>query len=439
MQNIPSKSNDIRRMFRATPGYVMMSSDYSQQEPKITAYVSQEPKMVNTFKEGRDIYATIASIAYDVPYEQCLEFHPQTHEYQPDGKSRRSTAKILVLGINYGMSIQSIGNDLFGDDDSISEEEKTKKAQKIFDAVMKGFPALHNAIEGAQAKAIKVGYTETILGRRRHHPDMQLPRFEFKAEEGYINPDIDPLNVDTLVNKDDIPERIQQALHKEFASYKYNGQIYKRIRQLHEQEHIKVINNSKRIEDARRQIWNSIIQGSAAELTKMAMLRLESDPEWQEIGGRLILPVHDELIVEVPFENREKGAEILKRSMEQAGGFLPFPISCDIEMTFRWYGLEVDDILSYEQPKSMDFDTMSESNIKWVQSRLFEQGYVMPVYKNEDGSKPIGVAAKGINGKMSDELKAAYESYMRKYNLTSGERFIHHIDTLVTTGVAEYE
>ena len=114
------------------PGYVMMSSDYSQQEPKLTAFVSQEPKMIQTFQEGRDIYATIASIAFNVPYEECLEFHPVTHEYQPEGKARRSTAKVLVLGVNYGMSVQSIGQDLWGNDDSMTDEEKTKKAQKIF-------------------------------------------------------------------------------------------------------------------------------------------------------------------------------------------------------------------------------------------------------------------------------------------------------------------
>jgi hypothetical protein len=98
MQNIPSKNGDIRRMFRASPGYVMMSSDYSQQEPKLTAYISGEPLMIDTFKNGRDIYATIASIAFGYPYEECLEFHPETHEYQPDGKLRRTRAKPMVLG-----------------------------------------------------------------------------------------------------------------------------------------------------------------------------------------------------------------------------------------------------------------------------------------------------------------------------------------------------
>ena len=54
--------------------------------------------MIETFTSDRDIYATIASIAFGVPYEDCLEFHPVTHEYQPEGKLRRSRAKPMVLG-----------------------------------------------------------------------------------------------------------------------------------------------------------------------------------------------------------------------------------------------------------------------------------------------------------------------------------------------------
>lgn len=54
--------------------------------------------MIQSFKDGRDIYATIASLAFNLPYEKCLEFHPQTGEYQPDGKARRGEAKTIVLG-----------------------------------------------------------------------------------------------------------------------------------------------------------------------------------------------------------------------------------------------------------------------------------------------------------------------------------------------------
>lgn len=107
MQNIPSKAGDIRRMFRAAPGHVLMSSDYSQQEPKLTAYVSQDEKMIQAFKDGKDIYAIIASIAFGVSYEDCLEFKP-TGEldedgkpvtvYSASGKARRGEAKTIVLG-----------------------------------------------------------------------------------------------------------------------------------------------------------------------------------------------------------------------------------------------------------------------------------------------------------------------------------------------------
>lgn len=216
--------------------------------------------MIKTFQDGKDIYATIASIAFNMPYEECLEFHPVTHEYQPDGKQRRGVAKVLVLGINYGMSIQSIGQDLWGKDSTMSDEEKTKKAQQIFDAVMNGFPQLRDAILGAQQKAATLGYTETILGRRRHHPDMQLPEFEFQAMPGYVNPDVDPLDMSTLSNKSEIPERIVAALQREFKSYKYYGQIVRRTKELHE-EKIKVINNQFKISEASRQVWNAVIQG----------------------------------------------------------------------------------------------------------------------------------------------------------------------------------
>ena len=80
------------------PEYILESSDYSQQEPKTTAFVSGDPHMLSTFMEGRDIYATLASVGLGFPYEECLEFNPVTHENQPEGKARRSIGKVLVLG-----------------------------------------------------------------------------------------------------------------------------------------------------------------------------------------------------------------------------------------------------------------------------------------------------------------------------------------------------
>ena len=331
------------------------------------------------------------------------------------------------------MSVASIGQDLYAGDDSISDDAKTKKAQEVFDAVMSGFPELNNAIKAAQYKARTEGYTETITGRRRYHPDMQLPYFEFKPMSGYINPDIDPLDPDTLKNREQIPQRIVDQLTKELSGYKYKGQVYKRIKALKE-EKIEVIDNSYKIEEASRKCWNAIVQGSAADLSKMAMLKLCSDKGWRQIGGRFLCPVHDELIGEVPYVLKDKGADILKDCMEKAGSFLPFTISCDIEMTYRWYGLGVDDIAQFDKPESLDWGNLSESNISWLQCMLVEMEYILPVYKDSDGKDPIGIAARGVNGILSDEVKQYCADYMNNNHITSDSEFLDKIEHKVLYG-----
>lgn len=407
----------------------MLSSDYSQQEPKITAYVSQDKKMIDAFQHDRDIYATIASLAFNLPYEQCLEFHPETHEYQPDGKARRGEAKTIVLGICYGRSVVTIAEQLFGTDDTLTSDQKTEKAQKIYDSVLNAFPQLRSLMVTAQNAAKTKGYVETILGRRRHIPDMQLAEFEFIPMKGYVNPDVDPLDVSTLHNQSAIPDRIVEALNKEFKSYKYFGQIARRTKELHEQN-IRVVNNRPKITEASRKCVNSIVQGSAAEMTKMAMLMLESDEEWKRLGGRLILPVHDELIVEVPIDKWEEGGQLLSRLMSEAGSFLPFTINCDVTTTLRWYGLEYP--CRYTKPASMD--NLSEDEIKWVQYHLCEMEYALPVIKEPDGSKPRGDAASGVNGVVTDEYTAAIQDYLNRYRITLDD-FIEHIDRKVIQGV----
>ena len=428
VQNIPSHATDIRHMFRATPGYVMLSSDYSAQEPRITAFVSQDKGMIDSFIQDRDIYASIASLAFGVPYENCLEFHPETHEYQPDGKARRGEAKTVLLGICYGRAIPSIAEQLYGHRDDLSDEEKTKAAQRVYDSVMKAFPGLQRLMVSSQNSVKKLGYTETILGRRRHLPDMQLPRFQFSAMKNYVNPDIDPLDPTTLEHKSDIPERIIKQLTEEFNSYKYFGQIARRTRDLYE-EGIKVTNNSSKINDATRQIVNSIIQGSAADQTKLAILMLEGNPEWKNIGGRLLVPVHDELIAEVPIEHWERGGQLLSEMMCQAASFLPFPSKCDVTTTLRWYGLEY----PCKYPKPTSILTKDPEEVKWIQYHLFEMEYKLPVFKNEDGSKPRGDAALGVNGIISDEYNEGITHYLGRFHVTQ-EEFLDDIERRVTYG-----
>lgn len=162
--------------------------------------------------------------------------------------------------INYGRSVVTIAEQLFGTDEKMSQEDKIKAAQKVYDSVLNAFPSLRTMMIESEKKVKKLGYTETILGRRRHIPEMQLDEFEFKAMKNYVNPDIDPLDISTLEDRSQIPERIVKQLQKEFSGYKYFGQIARRTRELYE-EGIRVINNRQKITDASRQIINSIIQG----------------------------------------------------------------------------------------------------------------------------------------------------------------------------------
>lgn len=386
--------------------------------------------MIEAFKSGKDIYGSIGSIAFGVPYDQCLEYDSEGL-YSVEGTKRRNSIKTVLLGAMYGRSVRTIADQLYGKDETLTQEQILKKGQAVYDAVMFACPALRQFMINAQAKAAKLGYVETILGRRRHIPDMQLPEFEFYPQPGYVNPDIDPLDLSTLDNKDGIPDRIIAQLIEEFSNYRYFSQIMKRTRELHENHKIRVVNNRNRIAEASRRCVNSIIQGSAAEQTKMAMLLIANDPEWAKIGARLLLPVHDELIAEVPIEYWERGVELLSTLMCKSADFLPFPSKCDVAVTYRWYGLDYP--CKYPRPDSLnDMDT---NEIRWVQYHLFEAGYPLPIIKRE-GEILSGDDALGVNGEFREEHQKFIDNYCQRYRI-SKEMFIDHIYTKVNSGIPE--
>ena len=310
-----------------------------------------------------------------------------------------------------------------------SDDEKVKKAQYVFDSVLDAFPALRKFMQSSEAFVKKYGYTETILGRRRHIPEMQLPMFEFKPLQGYVNPDIDPLDPSTFNNSTGIPERVQQALLKEFMGYKYFGQIVRRTKDLAENHHIRVINNSKKIQDASRKVVNGIIQGSAAETTKLALLKVIADKRLQELGAKIVNVIHDEILMECPIEHCEECGQRLAQLMCDAANFLPFPIKCDVTTTYRWNGLEYP--CQYTEPQTPDTD--EDSEVRWIQYHLCEVGYELPTYKKPNGDKPDGDEAVGVNGRISDQYQAAIKDYCEKHHIEMSE-FLYHIKTKVHTG-----
>lgn len=162
------------------------------------------------------------------------------------------------------------------------------------------------------------------------------------------------------------------------------------------------------------------------------MLKVESDPEWNRLGGRILVPIHDELIAEVPIEYWKEGGERLSQLMCEAASFLPFSIKCDVTTTYRWNGLEYP--CPYTKPHCLE-NISDESEINWVLYHLFEVGYELPVYKGPNGEKPEGNAALGISGIMSETAQSHIQDYCNRYGIIE-EDFIDHIQLKVHTGTA---
>ena len=335
LQNIPSHNKDIRKMFVASPGYVLMSSDYSQQEPKVMTQMCKDQKMIQAYQEGKDLYAEIAALSFNTTYENCLEFRPDGTT-NPEGKERRTQAKSILLGVLYGRGVPSIAEQL---------KVSTKKAQTIKDSVFKGFPAIPKFEKDSLAMAEELGYVTTLWGRKRRLPDLQLPEYEFRWKDGAPQDD-DPLDFEDMNPPEEdveyeVPEETQRYYLKKLR--KVWGSQKQAIFKEANEEGIWIVDNGMKIAEATRQCVNARIQGSAADMSKLAMIKVGEDEQLKSWGFRLLIPVHDELIAECPEENAKKCSERFARLMSEAAEEkLTIPIKCDVEITKSWYGERVD-------------------------------------------------------------------------------------------------
>lgn len=313
LQQVPSKYSDIRQMFIPKKGNVFIFSDYSQQEMMAVGAIAHDDKMLESFKKGRDIYSHIASIAFNVPYEDCLEFYTDGTTNK-EGKSRRKKAKAIALGIIYGKGVATIADDLHID---------ISKAQEIKDSILKAFPQLASYLTHVVEFCKENGYVKTFYGRKRRLPDIQLNEYEFEFPEGvdektkkyYIGLYTGKLNkCKRLYEKKDI---INHALNK------YNIQIRQ---------------NGGLIAKAVRESYNAPVQGSAADITKKAMLNICTNKELKELGAELMLTIHDETCTSVPKENAYRAAQLIEQCSIDAGEGLGAPLRCDIVVSDRWEG-----------------------------------------------------------------------------------------------------
>ncbi len=172
LQNIPVRTEEsraIRRAFVAASGYTLVSIDYSQIELRVAAILSQDEKLMDIFRRGEDVHTGVAMRVFGVSADEVT-------------KDMRRKAKVINFGILYGMGVNALRGNL-------GEDTSREEAQQFYTAYFNTFTRLAEYLEETKESARKLGYTETLFGRRRHFPGItsSAPFIRAMAERMAIN------------------------------------------------------------------------------------------------------------------------------------------------------------------------------------------------------------------------------------------------------------
>ena len=249
LQNIPIRSEQGRQIRKAfvprDQNHVLMSADYSQIELRVIAELSQDPKMLESFKKGEDIHRATAARVFNVAQEEVT-------------REQRDQAKTVNFGIIYGVSAFGLAEQT-----GLSRSE----ARQLIDTYYETYPVLKNYIENQIHLAREQGFVETILGRRRYLKDINSRNAIVKGH-------------------------------------------------------------------AERNAINAPIQGSAADIIKIAMINLHEKLQ-KYFKTKMLLQVHDELIFDVPKSELETVQAMVKEVMESAVS-LSIPLIVDVGIGENW-------------------------------------------------------------------------------------------------------
>lgn len=249
LQNIPVRKelgSEIRKMFVAAPGCVLVDADYSQIELRLLAHISGDETMKNAFLTGEDIHAVTASQVFGIPLDEVT---PQ----------QRSHAKAVNFGIVYGISAFSLAQDI---------GVRPAEAKAYIDAYLEKYHGVREYMERVISEAKANGYVETLFGRRRPLPELKSSNFNTRS----------------------FGERVAR---------------------------------------------NMPIQGTAADIMKLAMVNAHRRIQAEGLRSRLILQVHDELIAECPEDEAEHVKALLEEEMSGAVQ-LDVPLTANAKIGHTW-------------------------------------------------------------------------------------------------------
>lgn len=382
-QNIPSHEKRIRLLFKAKDGYRIIGSDYSGQEVRLTAFYSQDPNMIQAYKDGKDLYAIIASLCFNKTYEECLQTYPDGTIYE-EGKARRSDAKSVLLGLLYGRGAASIGE---------QTGKSREEAQEIMNKFFKAFPKVKEWIDKSIADAHKYGYVEDVAGRRRRLPDIKLSKYEI-IDHNNNSSDFNPfLNCADRIKDSKLVEKY----FKQLSTVKSRKE-YEAIQKKALDENIEIHDNTGFISQAERQAVNSRVQGGAATLTKQALIDIYNDKQLKDLGAYLINTVHDEILIEAPEEHAQEAADRLTYLMIQSAKKYVYnvPMECDPTIETCWYLTEFfatiqkqfRDLMKKKNMSDLEaFEYLCKTSTESTREQLYE------IVHSEMTHRPEGVEA----------------------------------------------
>ncbi len=250
LQNIPVRTPlgaELRKMFIASPGCVLVDADYSQIELRLLAHISGDETMTRAFLQGEDIHAVTASQVFGVPLGEVTPL-------------MRSRAKAVNFGIVYGISAFSLAQDI-----GVYQNE----AKAYIDAYLEKYHGVRDYMKRVVEQAKKDGYVQTLYGRRRALPELKSSNFNLRG----------------------FGERVAR---------------------------------------------NMPIQGTAADIMKLAMIRAHRALEQSGLNARLLLQVHDELIAECAEADAGAVGAILTEAMEGAAE-LSVPLTAEAHSGRSWH------------------------------------------------------------------------------------------------------
>ncbi len=270
LQTLPRDDKRIKRGFIPDIGNVLIGADYSSLEPRCFSVVSNSFELQEIFRQDLDFYSKIAIDVLKVKGVSAKE--SDENFLKKVNPAKRQITKTIALAIPYGSGPHRIGQLL-----NIHPDD----AKQLIDQYLDTYPDLKKWMETSEELAIKQGYVESILGRRRN---TQLLNKIYKRT-GEIN--FTKQFCNRLISRYGIVE-----------GYEDGTDLYLACRNL--------LNNAK----------NFQIQSLASSIVNQAMIRWQQEKKRLNLKTKLILTVHDELIVTGPKEEAELAAKVLQEVME---------------------------------------------------------------------------------------------------------------------------